>query len=88
MFKDLSFNIEFDYGCYFHIYLLFLSQIHFNNIFKISDLDECFSSPCVHGVCTNRLYSYTCDCQPGYTGTNCETGKIEFSSLLLYYDSI
>eukprot|EP00105_Crassostrea_gigas_P043771 XP_019927919.1 PREDICTED: perlucin-like protein [Crassostrea gigas] len=37
------------------------------------DLDECFSSPCVHGVCTNQLYSYTCDCQPGYTGTNCET---------------
>lgn len=23
MFKDLSFNIEFDYGCYFHIFLLF-----------------------------------------------------------------
>lgn len=35
---------------------------------KISNRLPCSSSPCAHGTCTNQVNSYTCQCQPGYTG--------------------
>ncbi|XP_040421446.1 protein crumbs homolog 1 isoform X5 [Cygnus olor] len=37
-----------------------------------TNIDECFSNPCVHGNCTDRIASYECICEPGYTGLNCE----------------
>ncbi|NXE55866.1 CRUM1 protein, partial [Casuarius casuarius] len=37
-----------------------------------TNIDECFSNPCVHGNCTDRITSYECSCEPGYTGVNCE----------------
>lgn len=46
--------------------------------YQVSDIGECVSSPCVHGTCTDQLNSYTCQCQPGYTGTNCDIGKVNF----------
>ncbi|XP_078263856.1 protein crumbs homolog 1 isoform X2 [Rhinoraja longicauda] len=36
------------------------------------DIDDCRSSPCIHGHCTDRVSAYQCTCLPGYTGTNCE----------------
>ena len=33
--------------------------------------DECAGNPCVNGGCTDNVASYTCLCNPGYTGTNC-----------------
>ncbi|KAH3850083.1 transmembrane cell adhesion receptor mua-3-like [Dreissena polymorpha] len=38
-----------------------------------TNIDECASSPCIHGTCFDRLNGYTCRCQPGYTGNHCET---------------
>ena len=29
-----------------------------------------------NGFCTDGVNSYTCACQTGFTGTNCETSKI------------
>jgi hypothetical protein len=46
--------------------------------YKISapDIDECASDPCGdHGSCTDGVNGYTCGCDPGYTGTNCEIGR-------------
>ncbi len=37
-----------------------------------SDIDECLDAPCVHGACTNEAGSYTCECEPGWEGVNCE----------------
>ena len=42
--------------------------------FLLTDIHECGSSPCIYGTCIDNVNSYTCTCDDGYTGTNCETG--------------
>uniref|UniRef100_A0A665TXL2 coagulation factor Xa n=1 Tax=Echeneis naucrates TaxID=173247 RepID=A0A665TXL2_ECHNA len=43
---------------------------------KYYDGDACESQPCVHdGHCKDTSSGYTCFCQPGYQGLNCEIGK-------------
>ena len=40
-------------------------------------IDNCQSSPCQNaGTCTNDVNKYTCTCQPGYTGANCQSGEV------------
>ena len=34
---------------------------------------SCASSPCLNGVCTEGFESYSCACETGFTGANCET---------------
>ena len=56
-----------------------LSKMHANNVIYMSptsDINECGSSPCVYGTCTDNVNSYTCNCDDGYTGTNCETSRL------------
>ncbi|KAL4238407.1 hypothetical protein ACF0H5_003116 [Mactra antiquata] len=33
---------------------------------------HCHSNPCVHGTCSESQNTYTCTCQYGYTGRNCD----------------
>ena len=40
----------------------------------ITDIDECADGPCEHGNCTDHINSYTCDCDDGYEGDNCDNG--------------
>ena len=40
----------------------------------LTEIDECQSSPCIHGNCSDHLSYYTCDCHAGYTGSHCQTG--------------
>ena len=43
---------------------------------------HCHSNPCKNGgKCLSDLNSYSCLCDAGYTGTNCEKGKVH-SNLL------
>ncbi len=44
--------------------------------FTIPDIDNCTPDPCQNGAtCQDQVNGYTCQCAPGYTGTNCSTGK-------------
>lgn len=36
------------------------------------DVKECASSPCNHGNCTDGYRSYECQCDVGYTGSDCD----------------
>nr|XP_022329841.1 sushi, nidogen and EGF-like domain-containing protein 1 [Crassostrea virginica] len=51
----------------------FVFRVDQTNITNADVIDECASSPCVHGNCSNQYEHYVCICQPGYTGVNCET---------------
>ncbi len=42
----------------------------------------CQSNPCLNsGTCFSTLTGYRCLCVMGYTGSNCETGKLLLDSL-------
>jgi len=50
-----------------------LSTISFNFI----DIDDCASNLCQNGgSCRDGINGYTCDCEDGYIGENCETGEL------------
>ncbi|XP_029467630.1 LOW QUALITY PROTEIN: protein crumbs homolog 2 [Rhinatrema bivittatum] len=38
-----------------------------------ANINDCESSPCVHGNCTDLVATYQCTCYSGYTGRNCNT---------------
>jgi len=37
-----------------------------------TDIDECESTPCVNGQCTDGIAGYICACYPGFGGNQCE----------------
>ena len=41
----------------------------------IVDIDDCAGITCSgHGQCVDGIAGYTCNCDVGYTGNNCQTG--------------
>ena len=40
-----------------------------------TDIDECASAPCQNGAtCLDQVNGYLCQCAPGYTDLQCQTG--------------
>ena len=37
--------------------------------------DNCKDSPCDHGSCADGDGDYTCNCDEGWSGKNCDTGN-------------
>ncbi|XP_019627812.1 PREDICTED: neurogenic locus notch homolog protein 1-like [Branchiostoma belcheri] len=64
---DSAYGVDYDthnYG---------LHGASYNNMYVLcADINECLSSPCAHGTCTDRVASYTCSCENGWTGNNCD----------------
>ena len=59
-----------------------------NNAFlALPDIDECNSSPCLHGsTCGDRINKFLCLCDgTGYTGNNCEIGE-HFIAVVSYHN--
>jgi hypothetical protein len=44
------------------------------------DIDECASSPCLNGLCVDKVNGYQCACLPGWTGANCDVDIDECES--------
>lgn len=44
------------------------------------DVNECDPDPCHYGSCKDGVATFTCVCQPGYTGHHCETNINECHS--------
>ena len=55
--------------------ILFKPEDHNFTHFALSDNDECASSPCFNGKCIDGVDSYTCNCNPRYSGLQCEFGE-------------
>ena len=46
------------------------------NYIVSTEIEECQSMPCRNGgTCKDLVGSYTCECVPGYTDQQCETGR-------------
>ena len=44
----------------------------------VLDINDCESNPCENGgTCSDAVNGFTCECFPGYTDKNCQTGVSE-----------
>ena len=64
-------------------------MINFSNT-NTKDINDCKPDPCKHGSCVDRVISYTCVCDPGYSGVNCNKGESKqvLSIIDLAYNNI
>ena len=55
---------------------LMLHYMPSNCVLTSIDVDECASGPCQNGgTCVDQVNGYQCQCAPGYTDLQCQTGK-------------
>ena len=55
-----------------------LTHLKFSHstLIYLSEIDDCLGVICLHGgTCQDLGTSASCDCVPGYTGSNCEISK-------------
>lgn len=57
-------------------------------LFYPSDINECLSSPCGHGSCTDKVNSFVCECTFGYKGISCDECKGIITIYLKIYTNI
>ncbi len=47
---------------------------------EVTNVDECLSDPCLNGACIDGQNSFSCACQPGWTGRLCDVDIDECES--------
>lgn len=70
-----------------HWYAMFIINTK-NLSSQFSDIDECASSPCIHGTCEDAINNFTCICDMGYTDILCDQGIYVFWYSIVYLVSI
>uniref|UniRef100_A0A4W3GEJ5 Neurogenic locus notch homolog protein 1 n=1 Tax=Callorhinchus milii TaxID=7868 RepID=A0A4W3GEJ5_CALMI len=53
----------------------------YDDLVCLSEVNECNSNPCIHGVCSDAVNGYKCECDPGWSDTNCNLNINECMSL-------
>lgn len=43
--------------------------------YQYLDINECHQNPCKAGKCVNHNGDYSCECQKGFTGVDCNEGS-------------
>ncbi|KAI8512897.1 calcium ion binding [Branchiostoma belcheri] len=68
------------YGVDYETHSYHLQGANYNNKYALcaENTDDCLSSPCAHGTCTDGVASYTCSCENGWTGNNCDQAMVSF----------
>ena len=66
-----------------YVYLFICFIINWDNT-NIKDINDCESDPCTHGSCLDGVRSYTCVCDAGYTGANCNKGTQGLIYVFIY----
>ena len=44
-----------------------------------TDIDDCSPDLCLHGTCTDGVASYTCSCENGWEGVDCNQSECSLS---------
>ena len=60
------------------LYIRFRSNVASWSFLFILDVNECLSSPCIHGQCLDLVDSFVCDCEFGFVGQFCENCKCAY----------
>ncbi|XP_019626559.1 PREDICTED: fibropellin-1-like [Branchiostoma belcheri] len=61
------------YGVDYDTHTFGLQGGNYNDMWALcAVIDECASSPCAHGTCTDGVASYNCSCENGWEGNNCD----------------
>lgn len=60
-----------------------------HSTFILTDIDECFSNPCLNdGICNDLINRYRCTCIAGFRGRNCQIGNffdVVFNIMELFF---
>jgi hypothetical protein len=74
-----------------HSRLIFFNlQIQFFLALNPTDTNPCIQLPCLNGgLCiVTGLTGFTCSCQVGYSGTNCQNCKWNFAETFCLFSSV
>lgn len=58
-----------------------------NSTYLISEINECISSPCIHGTCIDEIARYSCRCDILFIGENCENGNYLLFNVEFFLES-